>query len=79
MKRGIELKVLLIGIVVAFIGFLVSAFVFEGIFFNGSVESSFHAMTQGLLMFVIILIVVCTSLILDAIKEGKTKNSDSHQ
>ena len=71
------MKALLKGIVVAFIGFLVSALIFAKIFDNGSVEGSFHAMTYGLLMFLIILIVACTSLILDAIKELKTENHNN--
>lgn len=66
-----------LGIVVSFIGLVISATVFQSLFFNGSVESSFHAVTQGLLLFLIVVIVVCTALILEAIKDMKIKNRDN--
>lgn len=66
-----------LGIVVSFIGLVISATIFQALFFNGSVESSFHAVTQGLLLFLIVVIVVCTSLVLEAIKNIKTKSGDN--
>ena len=62
------LKNLLIGVIVTFLGFFSAANI-SRFFYNGSAESSFHSFTQGFVIFIIFLLVFCTTLILDKLSD----------